>query len=282
VTLLVLPLTACFGNFQYQDKIAYVSFFNDKPQIFSMNADGSEKIMLTDTAIAGSRPVWSPDGSQIAFLSGMGGNYDVYLMDTDGSNLVRLTDHPAEDWFPAWSPDGRNIAFVSNRDGNFEIYRMDSNGTNQRNLTVNPSTDNTPAWSPDGKWIVFWSSRDGGGLFLMDPEGSEIKRLTANDSDFYPAWSADGKKIVFDSSREGHQPQIYIMNNDGADVLRVTKDIFWAESPCWSPAGILFAGMDETTLKTDIYLIKDNVLTNLTDTPDIDENWPSYGLQKIK
>jgi len=147
-------------------------------------------------------------------------------MDSEGTNRVRLTDDPAEDWFPSWSTDGKRIAFVSKRDGDFEIYSMDSDGSHQRNLTRNPATDNTPAWSPDGKKIAFWSSRDGGGIFLMDSDGSHIQRLTNNDSDFYPAWSGDGKKIFFDSSRDAYQPQIYTMNSDGSDVLRVSKIYF--------------------------------------------------------
>jgi Tol biopolymer transport system component len=280
VTLLVLPAAACTEAPKYQGKIAFVSFLDNKPQIYAMNPDGSEKIILTDTSIEGSRPVWSPDGTRIAFMSGMGGNYDLYLMNADGTNQVRLTTNPAEDWFPTWSPDGKQIAFISKRDGDFDIYRMNSDGSNQRNLTMNPSTDNTPAWSPDGKWIVFWSSRDGGGLFLMDTEGSNIKRLTADDSDFYPAWSPDGKKIAFDSSRWGFQAQVYTMNIDGTDIMRVSQNIWWAESPYWSPEGILLAGMD-AYLETDIYLIKDNNITNLTNTPEVSEYWPSFGLVKI-
>ena len=277
----LLWLVAACTSPKYQGKIAFVSFTNDKPQIYSMNTDGLGKIILTDPSIEGSRPVWSPDGTQIAFLSGKGGNFDIYLMEADGTNLIQLTNHPAEDWFPTWSPDGSRIAFVSKRDGDFEIYSMDFNGLNQRNLTLNPATDNCPAWSPDGKKIVFWSSRDGGGLFLMDIASSHIQKLTDNDSDFYPAWSADGKKIIFDSSRDGYQPQIYMMNIDGSDVIRVSKNIWWAESPCWSPDGILFAGTDTVSFDTDIYLVNGNSLTNLTNTPEISENWPSFGRQKI-
>ena len=115
----------------------------------------------------------------------------------------------------------------------------------------------------------------------MDSDGSHIQRLTDNDSDFYPAWSADGKKIYFDSSREGYQPQIYMMNIDGSDIVRVSQNIWWAESPCWSPDGILFAGTDTVSFDTDIYSISGSSLTNLTNTPEIPENWPSFGLLRI-
>ena len=44
-------------------------------------------------------------------------------------------------------------------------------------------------------------------LFLMDPDGTNLQRLTDNEgcthSDFNAALSPDGKKIVFDGTRDG-------------------------------------------------------------------------------
>jgi TolB protein len=68
------------------------------------------------------RPVWSPDGSQLAFSSRRDGNLDLWLINADGTNLRRLTSHPADDRYPAWSPDGAKIAFASDRAGSSDIW----------------------------------------------------------------------------------------------------------------------------------------------------------------
>ena len=56
-----------------------------------MNADGSNKIKLTNKYSAGS-PAWSPDGSKIAFGFVYANNSDIWVMNADGSNQINLTN----------------------------------------------------------------------------------------------------------------------------------------------------------------------------------------------
>jgi len=60
---------------------------------------------------------------------------------------------------------------------------------------------------PADDLILFWSDRDGNGeIYRMDTEGSNVTRLTSNNSnDFNPQWSPDRKKIVFESARDGNR-----------------------------------------------------------------------------
>jgi Tol biopolymer transport system component len=118
------------------------------PEIYVVDADGSNQTRLTDNLAKDQYPTWSPDGSGLAFESDRDGNTEIYVMDADGSNQRNLTNNPGWDWAPAWSPDGSGLAFESNRDGNTEIYVMDADGSNQRNLTGNPGRDSNPVWSP--------------------------------------------------------------------------------------------------------------------------------------
>ncbi len=73
-----------------------------------MQADGSDPHNLTQRANANDyRPVWSPDGRQIAFDSWDDtGNRDIYLMDADGGHLYNLTQDPGRIWVRA----GRRMA----------------------------------------------------------------------------------------------------------------------------------------------------------------------------
>lgn len=61
-----------------------------------------------------------------------------------------------------------------------------------------PSLD----WSPDGRWLAFSAEAEGaGGLFLIAPDGSGLRRLStappAALPDHQPAWSPDSQRLAF-------------------------------------------------------------------------------------
>jgi len=59
--------------------------------IVVVDADGSNKQVLTDAVPPSGSPSWSGDGKKIAFDSMRDGNFEIFIMDTDGSNQVQLT-----------------------------------------------------------------------------------------------------------------------------------------------------------------------------------------------
>lgn len=83
-------------------KIAVSYLQHDHWEVHVMNADGSERVRLTETpwtviaeqTLAGqpvrqwnnAAPVWSPDGSRIAFLTDRTGQWELWVMNVDGSN----------------------------------------------------------------------------------------------------------------------------------------------------------------------------------------------------
>jgi dipeptidyl aminopeptidase/acylaminoacyl peptidase len=108
--LVGLPATATVSG--ENGKIAFVSDRDGNPEIYVMEADGSEVTLLT----SGEDPAWSPDGTRIA-LSRDGA---IFIRSLSGGE-TRITDpstatHPTWartflDRYPAWSPDGSSIAF---------------------------------------------------------------------------------------------------------------------------------------------------------------------------
>jgi Tol biopolymer transport system component len=181
--------------------IAFASQRDSNPEIYLMNADGTNLRRLTHFDGEDWQAAWSPDSTKIAFARGENGNWDIYVMDvSDGglqgdSSLQRLTDNDTSDGFPAWSPDGTRLVFMSQRDGNREIYIMDNDGSNQQRLTNNDVDDSFPRWSPDGQHIIFvtatvYSGVHSTDLAIMSADGTHLRLLTRTPliEEASPSW----------------------------------------------------------------------------------------------
>lgn len=132
-------------------QIAWVSGRTGLPQIFVMDADGSNVQQITNEGYAVS-PAWSPNGMLLAFSwirhygPGAPGGQDIYLMNIATKEFVQLTHDSGRNDFPSWSPDGRHIVFQSTRTGSEQIWSMLANGTHQQQLTRN-GKNSMPNWS---------------------------------------------------------------------------------------------------------------------------------------
>jgi hypothetical protein len=215
-------------------KMAFCSSRDGNNEVYTIDADGSNEINITNNNYADIVPDWSPDGKKIAFVSNRDGNDEIYVMNPDGSDVKRLTNSKPADAKPRWSPGSDKILFSTERDGNWEIYVMDADGSNQRRLTTNEAWEGQGRWSPDGKTIVFSSNRDGNPeIYTMDADGNNQKRVTFNSAnDYGPCFSPDGTKIVYYFNTD-KTDELYIMNLDGGNQVRLTKTKVNNQNPQW-------------------------------------------------
>ncbi len=149
----------------------------------------------------------------------------------------QITNFPGAELFPSLSPDGAKVVY--SRDG--DLYLRDVDSGSEVRVTQHPDFDNRqPSFAPDGRRIAFRSEREGGGIFLVDPDGSE-KTTRISSNGFNPSWSPDGRQVVF--ANEGVDEPT---TRRGMSIL-FTVDVQTGErkqlgdidgvQPSWSPNG---------------------------------------------
>jgi dipeptidyl aminopeptidase/acylaminoacyl peptidase len=101
----------------------------------------------------------------------------------------------------------------------------------------------SPVVSPDGKHVVFtvrrftfdknkaWSE-----LWVMSPDGSNMRRLTSDHNDASPTFARDSKKIIFVSDRDKRQ-ELYVVSVNGGSPKRLTNIPMGVSNPLMSPDG---------------------------------------------
>jgi hypothetical protein len=108
-------------------------------EIWSMNADGSDKRQLTRLGAMSWAPYYHPSGDYIIFNTNKHGfqNFELYIVDVEGKKEpVRVTFTDGPDVLPVFTPDGNKLAWVTRRgiEGLGQIFMADWNDAKAREL----------------------------------------------------------------------------------------------------------------------------------------------------
>ena len=143
-------------------------------------------------------------GAMIAILCGIGVGARAmsstqYVQTAPQSvKAEQITSQPGQQLFPTVSSD-RTVAYSQSYGSDWDVYVL-RHAAPPVNLTADSAADDWQAeFSPDGKWLAFRSERAGGGIYIMDPDGRNLKRLTS--AGFNPTWSPDGAEIAYSSAQ---------------------------------------------------------------------------------
>jgi len=200
---------------------------------------------------------WSKDGEWIVYQSRFGvdkQDFEICIIKPDGSGYKRLTENNDCDSHGNFTADGQRIIFQRDVEGAAEIWIMNKNGSGQQSLT----------------------QKHGG---PVHPDGCEQKPLV----------SPDGTKILFRActgdNDDDESGELWVMNIDGSNPVKVTRDINKATKHSWSPdsswilfsAEIYYNALDDE--RSRIYKVRPNGkdLTQLSDNDkDYCENWAAW------
>ncbi|HYL63014.1 MAG TPA: PDZ domain-containing protein [Candidatus Methylomirabilis sp.] len=183
--------------------------------LWTVARSGGEAQRLTAGNGVASRPVFSPDGKEIAFTGDYDGNADVYVIPATGGTPKRLTYHPAVDEVLGWTRDGKSILFASNRNSYSrfsQLFTISREGGFPSELPLPMGAEGS--YSPDGKEFAYvpldhafeiWKRYAGGRtspIWIATLADSSIAKLPReNSNDFNPMWVGD--RIYFLSDRNG-------------------------------------------------------------------------------
>jgi Tol biopolymer transport system component len=196
-------------------------------------------------------PAWSPDGQQLAFygeegINTLGGIYGqgsgVWLIEMQSGSVRQIfaIDHATN---INWSPDSGKLAVEVGPPGvTHQVYVIDANDGHE----LGRFAGEQPAWRPDSQKLVIKSCLPECGLWRVGLNGSPEGLLTDNSTDSYPTWSSDGQYIAFASRSRAGDWEIYRLDLNTSDVLRLTDRLGTDTTPVFSPDGL------EIYFRTDV------------------------------
>ena len=227
------------------ERIVYWAQEAGRRDIWTISADGSDSIRVTDDDALDWNPVWSPEGF-IYFSSDRGGNMNLWRVPVSASGVLEGDPQPVTtgvvevSQHPTISADGKRLAYAA-RTSSRNIQRIGFDPASKQTtgfpeaVTEGSILSEWSDPSPDGQAVAFMRQDD---IFVTRTDGSGLNRLTDDDfNDRHPKWSPDGDKILFYSNRGGSLYQIWVMNPDGSGKVQVTDDDSEPVYPAWSPDG---------------------------------------------
>ena len=173
-----------------------------------------------------------------------------------------------------------DLLFEGYRTGLPEMFVLSLRGGEPARLLPPYTLITDPRPSPDGSRIAFvvadYESATGD-IFVVNRDGSGLKQLTFDtEMDDQPAWSPDGTRIAFRSFQTKLLGDIWVMDANGSNQVKLTPDPLPATTdesqPAWSPDGSRIAYASNASGNVDLWTMRadGSDKRRLTDTPDYD------------
>ena len=227
--------------------------FLEEVEIYTASAAGGDVRQLTFDGATKGAPVWSPSGGSIVYPAEIGRGPEaataLFVVEPDGGDPIQVTrpDTAIVDEDPVWSPTGSTIAFArlshavgSPLAGGGGIYLVRPDGTELHRVADVVGYLGQPAWSPDGTKLAFSTAVNGvqtpygpagADVYVIDADGSDLRRVTRGHSAVDPVWSPDGTQLGFIRNRH-----VSTVNADGTcDHELNSDDADDYRGPTWQP-----------------------------------------------
>jgi Tol biopolymer transport system component len=187
----VLSDTAILWGPAFSPDGAEIAYARGEPDgswhLWSVSKDGGVGHQLTFAKAPEIYARYAPDGRDIFYFLWAPEPLSIFKVPRQGGPAKAVVpDSKSSDSYADLAPDGKSMVFMRTENKVSYLYVRAADGSGEaRKLVATPGA--VPRWSPDGKWIAFCPNRGfGGGIFLVHPDGSGLKRLTATGG--WPVW----------------------------------------------------------------------------------------------
>ena len=233
-------------------KIAFLYPENGVMQLWTMNADGSDRKIVSNVEKGVNGFVFSPDETKVLFISNLKSAttaQDIY------PDLPKATGIVVNDlMYKHWDEWVKEIPhpFLADFNGSDLSNIIDIMEGEPYEAPMKPFGGiESLAWSPDGKEIIYVSRKKTGkeyaestnsDLYLYNIESKTTTNITDGmmGYDTNPIYSLDGKYVAWLSmERDGYESdknRIFILNRKTGEKTDLTKDWdYTVNSIAWSP-----------------------------------------------
>jgi len=228
----------------------------DNLDVYVRLINGGTALRLTSDPGEDLSPAWSPDGRIIAFVRRSGRSAEIRLVSPLGGPERKLADLAFPPPFYsqvrllAWSHDGESLVAIDRESDKSPLsaFLIHVATGNKTRLSKPPDTafgDTVATPSPDGTRLalVRWSTSSNADLYTQRFDGSDLRRVTADEKRIWGVdWTSDGRELVFSSNRSG-TPLIWRVDATKSG-LESPRLISGTEGDAWfpvihpSPAGL--------------------------------------------
>jgi serine/threonine protein kinase len=190
------------ATFTPDGRIVYDALDNNRPSIWIMSADGSNRQQLTANESYDYEPQVSPDGRFIVFTSSRSGESKVWRMNIDGSNPTLLTNVSGATFGPVISPDSSTVWFRWHKSETQTVLAKIPLAGGEISEQQPSFGEHRWTISPDGKQValVFYDEQSRQYKVRVRPVDAEEPAKIFNISPtFVLTWTADGKNLLYRS-----------------------------------------------------------------------------------
>lgn len=225
--------------------IAFVSFGNgSESNIMLYDLQDAVTRSILPSYYGQTRPQFSPSNNEIAFIQSPGGSItsnnvlSYSLIDKDSAYLTGFGGV----YNFIWSPNSKEIIYARDKSANYsyDIWKLNLETENAREIMSSKASEYPTSVSPNGGHFLFTSNLNGEKRIYKMPLTGGDSQLLKHDliTGWDACYSPNGEQVVFlsDNNME-NTTDIYIMNQDGSNLRRLTNDHFEETSPTWMVGG---------------------------------------------
>ncbi len=218
----------------------------EKTKILILNHDGSNPQPLPVTEGNDFDPAWSHDSTRLAFTSTRNGLPHIFLYNFETASFEELSDTRYADINPSWNIGDKQLAFSRLASVAYHIWLMSDKGLTQSQFSSSGEINDIGVdWSHNGEFVIFsrtpadsnipylvrldYKDRNAGGEVRIYPSQNNTVPMIGARLSF------DDRLITFESWPDGRNHDIYLVDIDGENFVRLTNDPGNDFSPVWIP-----------------------------------------------